>query len=63
PDGVTVRTHAFHTTAVKGMSDAAKYAGWMVVGSRGLTGMNARFLGSVSRQLLNLSECTVTIVH
>ncbi|MFT8704717.1 universal stress protein [Bifidobacterium aquikefiricola] len=63
PSSVTVHLHAFHTTAVKGIMDAAKYAGWIIVGSRGLTGMNARLLGSVSRQLVNLAECTVTIVH
>lgn len=63
PDQVHLHLHAFHTTALKGIMDAGKYAGWIIVGSRGLTGMNARFLGSVSRQLLNLAQCTVTIVH
>ncbi|MFT8857987.1 universal stress protein [Bifidobacterium aquikefiri] len=63
PNSVTIHLHAVHTTAVKGIMDASKYAGWIIVGSRGLTGMNARLLGSVSRQLLNLAECTVTIVH
>ena len=32
-------------------------------GSRGLSGFDAHFLGSVSKQLVNLAECTLTVVH
>ena len=47
----------------KGLTTASRFASHLVVGSRGLSGLDARFLGSVSRQILNFAECTVTIVH
>ena len=49
--------------AAKGLTTASRFASHLVVGSRGLSGLDARFLGSVSRQILNFAECTVTIVH
>ena len=35
----------------------------VVVGARGLTGMDAHFLGSVSRQIINFAACPITVVH
>lgn len=55
--------HAFHIPAGKGLIDASRYASRVVVGSRGLSGLDARFMGSVSRQVVSLAECTVTVVH
>ncbi len=63
PDGFKVSTNAFHIPASKGLITASRFASHLVVGSRGLSGLDARFLGSVSRQILNFAECTVTIVH
>lgn len=64
PEGVTsVETHAFHIPAAKGLISASRYASWLVVGSRGLSGLDAHFLGSVSKQIVNFAECTVTVVH
>ncbi|WP_449495021.1 universal stress protein [Bifidobacterium vespertilionis] len=64
PDGVTsVEAHAFHIPASKGLISASRYASWLVVGSRGLSGLDAHFLGSVSKQIVNFAECTVTVVH
>lgn len=60
---VTLYTHAFHIPASKGLIAASRYAGHLVVGSRGLSGLDAHFLGSVSRQIVNFAECTVTVVH
>ena len=63
PGDVDVRTHAFHIPAVKGLITASRYAGHLVIGSRGLSGLDAHFLGSVSKQLVTLAECTLTVVH
>ena len=63
PDGLAVETHAFHIPASKGLISASRYASWLVVGSRGLSGLDAHFLGSVSKQIVNFAECTVTVVH
>ncbi|MBT1161079.1 universal stress protein [Bifidobacterium sp. SO1] len=63
PDGVDVHAHAFHIAAAKGLIAASRYASHLVVGSRGLSGLDAHFLGSVSKQLVVLSECTLTVVH
>ncbi|NMM99925.1 universal stress protein [Bifidobacterium sp. DSM 109958] len=63
PDDVAVETHAFHIPASKGLISASRYASWLVVGSRGLSGLDAHFLGSVSKQIVNFAECTVTVVH
>lgn len=63
PEGVEVNTHAFHICASKGLIAASRYASHLVVGSRGLSGLDAHFLGSVSRQIVNFAECTVTVVH
>lgn len=63
PADVPVEVHAFHIPASKGLIAASRYASHLVVGSRGLTGMDAHFLGSVSRQIVNFAECTVTVVH
>ena len=61
--GVEIRSHAFHISAAKGLISASRYASHLVVGSRGLSGFDAHFLGSVSKQLVNLAECTLTVVH
>lgn len=61
--GVDIQAHAFHISAVKGLIAASRYASHLVVGSRGLSGLDAHFLGSVSKQLVALSECTLTVVH
>lgn len=63
PESVEVESHAFHITASKGLVAASRYASHLVVGSRGLSGLDAHFLGSVSRQIVNFAECTVTVVH
>ena len=63
PEGVDVQAHAFHISAVKGLITASRYAGHVVIGSRGLSGLDAHFLGSVSRQLVTLAESTLTVVH
>ncbi|NEG54332.1 universal stress protein [Bifidobacterium platyrrhinorum] len=63
PEGLEVRSHAFHITASKGLVAASRYASHLVVGSRGLSGLDAHFLGSVSRQIVNFAECTTTVVH
>lgn len=62
-EGLDVQPHAFHIAAVKGLIAASRYASHLVVGSRGLSGFDAHFLGSVSKQLVALSECTLTVVH
>ncbi|MCH9276955.1 universal stress protein [Bifidobacterium amazonense] len=61
--GLVVQSHAFHIAAAKGLIAASRYASHLVVGSRGLSGLDAHFLGSVSKQIVNLAECTVTVVH
>ena len=63
PPQVRVVPHTFHIPASKGLIAASRYASRLVVGSRGLNGLDAHFLGSVSRQIVNFSECTVTVVH
>ncbi|NMM93632.1 universal stress protein [Bifidobacterium oedipodis] len=63
PAGVKVTTNAFHIPASKGLIAASRYASHLIVGSRGLSGLDAHFLGSVSRQIVNFAECTVTVVH
>ncbi|MEE1296117.1 MAG: universal stress protein [Bifidobacterium sp.] len=63
PAGLDVVPDAFHISAGKGLVAASCYARHLVVGSRGLNGLDAHFLGSVSRQVLNLAECNLTIVH
>ena len=63
PSDIPVQTHAFHIPASKGLIAASRYASHLVVGSRGLSGMDAHFLGSVSRQIVNFAECPVTVVH
>ncbi|PWG66048.1 universal stress protein [Bifidobacterium callitrichidarum] len=63
PQDVRITTHAFHIPASKGLIAASRYASHLVVGSRGLSGLDAHFLGSVSRQIVNFAECTVTVVH
>lgn len=63
PADVQVETDTFHIAAGRGLVSASRYARHIVVGSRGLTGLDAHFLGSVSKQVLNSAECNVTIVH
>lgn len=63
PQDVSVAQSAFHISAGKGLVSASRYARHLVVGSRGLSGIDAHFLGSVSKQVLNLAECNITIVH
>lgn len=63
PEGLEVQANVFHISAGKGLVSASRYCRHIVVGSRGLTGIDAHFLGSVSKQLLNLAECNLTIVH
>lgn len=63
PSDVAVQTHAFHISPAKGLIAASRYASHLVVGSRGLNNFDAHFLGSVSRQIVNFAECTVTVVH
>lgn len=63
PPDLDVQVSAFHIAAAKGLANASRYASHLVVGSRGLSGLDAHFLGSVSRQILNFAECTITVVH
>ncbi|PJM72755.1 universal stress protein [Bifidobacterium primatium] len=63
PESIDVRPSAFHISAGKGLVSASRYAHQIVVGTRGLSGLDAHFLGSVSSQVLNDAECTVTVVH
>lgn len=62
PD-LDVRPHAFHIRADHGLVNASKYAAHLILGSRGLTGLDAHFLGSVSNRVVEFAECTVTVVH
>ena len=62
PD-VDVEPHAFHIPASKGLIRASQYASRVVVGSRGLSGLDAHFFGSVSKQIVSFAQCTVTVVH
>ena len=55
PDGVKVSTNAFHIPASKGLIAASRYASHLVVGLRGLSGLDAHFLESVSRQIVNFA--------
>ena len=63
PDDFDIESHAFHISAAKGLIAASRFARHLVVGSRGLSGMDAHFLGSVSKQIINFADCTVTVVH
>lgn len=63
PEGLAVKAHAFHIPASKGLIAASRYASHLVVGSRGLSGLDAHFLGSVSKQIVNFAESTITVVH
>ncbi|MEE8735710.1 universal stress protein [Bifidobacterium subtile] len=63
PDLIEVQAHAFHIPAAKGLLNASRYAGQLIMGSRGLNGLDARFLGSVSRQVVSLAQCPITVVH
>ncbi len=63
PSDVLVRAHAFHILPGKGMVSASEDAERVVIGSRGLSGFDARLLGSVSQYVLENAKSTVTIVH
>ncbi|NEG69361.1 universal stress protein [Bifidobacterium choloepi] len=63
PEGLEIIPEAFHIPAGKGLVSASRYARHIVVGSRGLSGLDAHFLGSISKQVLNSAECNLTIVH
>lgn len=63
PDDFIIESHAFHISAPKGLIAASRYAQHLVVGSRGLSGLDTHFLGSVSKQVINFAGCTVTVVH
>ena len=63
PDDFQIESHAFHISAAKGLIAASRYARHLVLGSRGLSGLDAHFLGSVSKQIVNFADCTVTVVH
>jgi nucleotide-binding universal stress UspA family protein len=60
---IDVHTEAFHIPAAKGLISASKYAYQLIVGSRGLSGLDAHFFGSVSKQIVSFAECTVSVVH
>lgn len=62
-DDVAVVAHAYHISAGKGLTTASAHANRIIVGSRGLTGIDAEVLGSVSKQILDAAQCTVTVVH
>ncbi len=62
PDFVPVRVHAYHMPPAKGLIMASQYANRLVIGTRRLQGLDAT-LGSVSRKVIDDTQCTVTIVH
>lgn len=43
PDDFQIESHAFHISAAKGLIAASRYARHLVVGSRGLSGLDAAF--------------------
>lgn len=63
PDDVPVRAHAFHIAPGKGLVSAGADADRIVVGSRGLTGVEAHAMGSVSQYVVENSTGVVTVVH
>jgi nucleotide-binding universal stress UspA family protein len=63
PASVDYRSAAMHISPTKGLTSASNYAYWVIVGSRGLSGIDASVLGSVSGQLVKSSRCTLTVVH
>lgn len=63
PADVTVHTHVVYSTASKGLLEASRFASRVIVGSRGLGKFDQHILGSVSKQLLEKSLSTVTVVH
>lgn len=63
PADLHVEGQAVHAEAVKGLTDGSATARRLIVGSRGLTGLDAFVLGSVSKQLIDSSLCPLTIVH
>ncbi|MCI1935935.1 MAG: universal stress protein [Bifidobacteriaceae bacterium] len=63
PDDVEVSMNAYHIAAFKGLKSASEHAHWLIIGSRGLSGIDAKVLGSVSSRLVENSHCTVTVVH
>lgn len=63
PQDLECIAQAFHIPAAKGLLSASRLARHVVVGSRGLRGLDARLLGSVSRQLISLCECSLTVVR
>jgi nucleotide-binding universal stress UspA family protein len=57
-----VHTEVWYSTVVKALIDASKDAGMVVVGSRGLGGLSALVLGSVSSGLIQHAHCPVVVV-
>jgi len=62
PD-VEVRVSMPVGPAVLALTEAARGAELLVVGSRGLDGIRRLVLGSVSRGVLKHAPCTVVVVH
>jgi nucleotide-binding universal stress UspA family protein len=61
--GVAVQTEVRHGGAAAMLIGASKNATMTVAGSRGLGGIGAGFLGSVSRGLLHHARCPVAVVR
>ncbi|QCB95212.1 universal stress protein [Cellulomonas shaoxiangyii] len=62
PDARLVRS-VVHGTATNALLEAAPRADRLVVGRRGLSGVDRILLGSVSRQVVARARCPVTVVH
>ncbi len=60
---IDVYTHVFSIAAAKGLACASRYASRLVIGAGGAAGADAYMLGSVSRQVVDMAECPLTVVH
>lgn len=63
PAQMDCQTAAVNMPAAKGLALASREASWLVMGSRGLSGLDARVLGSVSARLVHVAQCPLTVVH
>ena len=60
---IAVQTVAAEGDPAKILTEQSKHADLVVVGARGRGGVAGRLLGSVSRELLRHSPCTVAVVR
>lgn len=62
PDGVTLTGTAAHGDASHILAQEGETADLVVIGSRGVGGFAGLLLGSVSRNVVHLSPCTVVVI-